>query len=165
MSTLETITILVSGLAACLAWLAKILWAKDHIRATEQIFKSKDAEIAALQRQNDHLRELTPMKIREYFVSVKEQLTEYIDKLKADLASKESEILALTKEKESLATSNEREISELQIEKTRLEKQLETLQRDAEKIDSNEAKDILKRYYDLANTVPAPIHHHYPTAA
>ena len=45
----------------------------------------KDEQIIVLEQHIKSLEEFTPMRIREYFTSVKEQLEEYIDELKAAL--------------------------------------------------------------------------------
>jgi predicted nucleic acid-binding Zn-ribbon protein len=86
------ISALASALAAVLAWAAKLWWAKEYSAAKDEIIKAKDAQIETLKNEIQNLRELTPMKIREYFLSVKEQLEEYNDKLQGELKTAYEEI-------------------------------------------------------------------------
>jgi membrane-associated HD superfamily phosphohydrolase len=104
------ITALASALAAVLAWAAKLWWAKEYSAAKDETIKAKEAQIASLKAaletvqalaaetakakdaqietlkdEIQNLRELTPMKLREYFLSVKEQLEEYNGKLQDEL--------------------------------------------------------------------------------
>jgi hypothetical protein len=111
------ISALASALAAVLAWAAKLWWSKEYSAAKDEIIKAKEAQIASLKAGIDsiqmlsgettkakdaqietlkneiqNLRELTPMKIREYFLSVKGQLEEYNDKLQEELKTAYEEI-------------------------------------------------------------------------
>src|ERR1051325_1710512 len=111
------ISALASALAAVLAWAAKLWWAKEYSAAKDETIKAKEAQIASLKAEIDsiqllcgetakakdaqietlkneiqNLRELTPMKIREYFLSVKGQLEEYNDKLQEELKTAYDEI-------------------------------------------------------------------------
>ncbi|HYX72194.1 MAG TPA: hypothetical protein VE732_05445 [Nitrososphaera sp.] len=86
------ISTLASALAAVLAWAAKLRWAKEYSAAKDETIKAKDAQIETLKNEIQNLRELTPMKLREYFLSVKEQLEEYNDKLQEELKTAYVEI-------------------------------------------------------------------------
>lgn len=86
------ISALASALAAVLAWAAKLWWAKEYSAAKDEIIKAKDAQIETLKTEIQNLRELTPMKIREYFLSVKEQLEEYNDKLQEEVKTAYEEV-------------------------------------------------------------------------
>lgn len=86
------ITALASAVAAILAWVAKLRWAKEYSAAKDETIKAKDAQIETLKNEIQNLRELTPMKLREYFLSVKEQLEEYNDKLQEELKTAYVEI-------------------------------------------------------------------------
>lgn len=85
-------TSLASALAAVLAWAAKLWWGKEHIAAKNETIAAKESQIELLGREIEMYRELTPMKIREYFVSVRTQLEEQIDALKEELARKDQEL-------------------------------------------------------------------------
>ncbi|SRR6266404_3233068 len=94
---------LASAVAALLAWLAKLRWAKEYAVAKDETIKAKQAEIERLLHEVQSVRELTndvikakdiqiqllsdltPMKIREYFLSVRTQLEEYIENLKSQI--------------------------------------------------------------------------------
>ena len=52
---------LLSALSAVLAWIAKLKWSQEFA-------DSKNAQIEQLNSQIRQLQELTPMKIREYFL-------------------------------------------------------------------------------------------------
>src|SRR2546421_12287980 len=82
-----------------LAWAAKLRWSAEYKNAKEaqvklleeqvksvkdskdEIIKSKDAHIAMLEKEIQNLRELTPMKMREYLVTTKQTLEEYNNSL------------------------------------------------------------------------------------
>ena len=65
-----------SSLAAVLAWAAKLWWSKEFGAAKDEIIRAREAQIGLLESEVQNLKELTPMKIREYFLSVKVQLEE-----------------------------------------------------------------------------------------
>jgi hypothetical protein len=73
---------LFSGILSLLVLLtvavAEILWSKRYRDA-------KKAEIEALRAEIEGLKEMTPNKVREYFISTKDMLGQHIDELKADL--------------------------------------------------------------------------------
>lgn len=79
------ISVLINGVSSALAWLAKIWWGKEY-RA------SKEAQIEVLREQIKFLHDMTPMKIREYFLSVRKQLEEHIEALQAELKNAREEI-------------------------------------------------------------------------
>src|SRR6185436_12315961 len=79
---LYAVTAVASALAAVLAWTAKLRWSREFGAAKDAQIAAKQAEIASLERECTALRELTPMRVREYFLSVKEQLEEYNDRLR-----------------------------------------------------------------------------------
>ena len=101
------ISALASALAAVLAWAAKLWWAKEYSAAKDEIIKAKDAQIETLKNEIQNLRELTPMKIREYFLSIKEQLEEYNDKLQEELKTAYEEIEKKDSEIRHLLESNQ----------------------------------------------------------
>ena len=89
---LYAIVALVSAIAAVLAWVAKLVWSKQHLSAKDEIIRAKEAQIDLLNNQIESLRELTPMKLREYFLSVKEQLEEFNITLSSELENATSKI-------------------------------------------------------------------------
>ena len=76
-----------SAVAAVLAWLAKLWWGKEYGAAKDAVIQAKDAQIEVLQREVQALQQLTPMRIREYFLSVRQQLEEYNDALRLELVA------------------------------------------------------------------------------
>src|SRR5436305_1263050 len=89
---------LASAISAVLAWAAKLWWSKEHIAAKDEIIKGKNAQIDLLNAEIKNLQDLTPMKIREYFLSVRVQLEEYNEKLQTELSQAKKEIEVKQKE-------------------------------------------------------------------
>jgi predicted RNase H-like nuclease (RuvC/YqgF family) len=79
-----------SLIAAILAWIAKLKWSKEFEKAKDETIKAKEAQIAALEREVKSLQDMTPMKLREYFNSVKEQLEEYNEELRKQLEAEKA---------------------------------------------------------------------------
>jgi chromosome segregation ATPase len=143
---LPLITSLASALAAVLAWIAKVRWADEYSKAKDETIKAKDAVIEIKEAQLQTLRtnmdeiikakdeqikvlgleikslsELTPMKIREYFLSVREQMEEYNSLLKKQLDDANKELGNKKKEIDTLR--QEGEISAGEIEKLEVERE------------------------------------------
>jgi hypothetical protein len=89
MDPLSTLAVIVSGAAAVLAWLAKLRWSKEYGAAKDAVIKAKEEQIQLLKMEVESLQRMTPMKIREYFESVKKQLEEYNDRLQSEVAAAE----------------------------------------------------------------------------
>ena len=83
---------LVSAIAAVLAWVAKIRWSNEFAKAKDETIKAKEAQIEVLDERIQSLKELSPMKLREYYLTVKEQLEEYNNQLQSKLAETEKEL-------------------------------------------------------------------------
>lgn len=99
---ISLVTALLSSIVAILAWVAKIRWSKEFSDAKDEIIRAKESQIASLENEVRFLHELSPMKIREYFLSVRSQLEEIIDdkevqlrKFKEELKAKENELSQL----------------------------------------------------------------------
>lgn len=107
-----------SSLAAVLAWVSKLKWSKEYLSVKNEIIKTKDAQIALLQTELSHQKELSPVKLREYFTSVKAQLEEYNESLQSELEQAQAMII----EKE-LALSNAIDKGEAKEEAIKLLKQ------------------------------------------
>ena len=154
---------LASAIAAMLAWIAKIRWSDEYSKAKDETIKAKDTliqvkdaqlqtlitnkdetikakeeQIKVLEREVKSLNELTPMKIREYFLSVREQMEEYNTLLKTQLDDAYKELSLRKVEIAELLDKGEKSASEIdKLEKERqhiaeaaatLEKQLTELQ-------------------------------------
>lgn len=137
---LSLLTAFFSTIAAALAWLAKLRWsdefakAKDetikakqafideYTRAKDETIKSKDsiieaknAQIAALQMEIENQKELNPMKLREYFESVKTQLEEYNDMLQQRVEEKKKELEQRDIQINELSTERNKESNSYQL--------------------------------------------------
>lgn len=147
---------IVSAIAALISATAAVFWgrglatAKDETIRTkeaqidalcslqEETLKAKDAQMSALESQVRSYRELTPMKLREYFSSVKAQMEEHIQNLEEKLVAsqtaineKDAEISQLKVDGDVKATELEQleaESSHLKREQNWLRQQLKTYQ-------------------------------------
>jgi predicted RNase H-like nuclease (RuvC/YqgF family) len=129
---------LCSVIASILAWVAKIRWstefkeAKDaSLQAKQSEVEAKNAHIATLQSEIESLKNLTPMKVREYFNSVKVQLTEYNDSLQQQLAGATNDIQSKQSEIDTLKVQGSQHIADIQ----RLEKEKQELQAAKEELE------------------------------
>ena len=113
MEWLYLISTIASSLAAVLAWAAKLWWGREFAAAKDEIIKAKEAQIELLTSEIDSLRELTPMKIREYFLSVREQMEEYNNLLKSQLDDAHKQLENKTAEVESLKKEGEKSAAEI----------------------------------------------------
>jgi chromosome segregation ATPase len=127
-----------SALAAALAWAAKLWWSKEYAAAKDETIKAKDAEVKAkealiqtLEREIETFREFTPMKIREYFLSVTAQLNEYndslevqVEKFRDEIAVKDSRIGELSE----AGAQFQNDVNRLLVEKDDLERKVKILE-------------------------------------
>jgi DNA repair exonuclease SbcCD ATPase subunit len=134
MTTIEGAYVLAavcSAIASALAWLAKLRWSREFAQAKDETIKAKEAHIEVLKQQVTSLQEMSPMKIREYFVSVKQQLEEFIDALKRQLEAAQKEIAAkddAIRCLQSEGASQGSRVVNLQQEKTIIERETADLQ-------------------------------------
>lgn len=122
---IPALTALLSALAAVLAWAAKLWWGREYAAAKDETIRAKEAQIETLRLQLQELKEFTPMKIREYFLSTKQQLEEFNDKLGNDLQIAQSKISALenrVEEERSKGESNLEIINQLETDMENLVK-------------------------------------------
>src|SRR5205823_134025 len=107
-------------------------WAKEYGAAKDEIIRAKEAQIEQLKGEIQSLHDLTPMKIREYFVSVTTQLEEYNDRLKQEIDKARVEIeqknqaIARYSQDTDLAID---ELNKLKAEKSRLEDKAESFEK------------------------------------
>ena len=150
---LDAIAIIISSTAAVLAWIAKLKWSKEFADAKNAVIASKDAQIETLKLELDNLRQLSPPKLREYYVSMKQQLEEYNEMLQTKLSHARSEADTKTEQIESLQRKGEVQSSLL----SSLQRKRDELQREAElsqaKIEA--LSDIaMKMVQHLGNAIP-----------
>lgn len=115
MEWLYVISTIASSLAAVLAWAAKLWWGREFAAAKDEIIKAKEAQIELLTREVSSLKELTPMKIREYFLSVREQMEEYNNLLKNQLDDAHEQLESRTNEIEKLKQDGEKSAAEIKM--------------------------------------------------
>jgi seryl-tRNA synthetase len=144
---LQVGTAFASAVAAVLAWAAKIWWGREFSAAKDEIIRAKDAQIEVLNREIDSLRELTPMKLREYFLSMREQLEEYNESLKSKLEEAECEL-----EKKGSAILRLKSEGKKKIEEIRkLESEREQIAEAASSL--SKKLSAIKRKYESEETV------------
>ena len=132
---MDSIQLVITGLsvvAAILAWVAKLRWSKEFADAKEATIAAKDAQIQVLEKQIEDLRDLTPMKLREYVLSIKDQLEEYndslqsqVEKLKSEITEKNQQITSLSEE----GAQKRSEVEQVKKEKEELNKKVVYLER------------------------------------
>lgn len=152
MNELQLIITLLSTLAACLAWAAKIYWSKEHLGAKNEIIKSKDEQLKLLEREISTYKELTPMKIREYYLAIKVQFEEYNNLLQSQLDAAQSEIKGKQKQIEGLADSG----SKTSLEKSELDKELKELKKKLKQLEEeiNRYKKATKKEQTFEIKIP-----------
>jgi hypothetical protein len=123
-----------------LAWAAKLRWSAEYKNTKEAQVKlleeqvksikdSKDAHIAMLEKEIQNLRELTPVKMREYLVTTKQTLEEYNNSL-------QKKIEEVRKEKEAFEQQIQSEADQIIA---RLEKHTSLVKQHAEEWRKNTA--------------------------
>ena len=143
MQIILAITALVNAIAAVLAWIAKIRWSNEYADAKDETIRAKEAQIDFLEREIASLKELTPMKIREYFISTRKQLEEYNDSLQEKLDMANQELEDKQKAIENIRSSGDeksQELSKLEAERNELA--------DASKKLENQLKNLRAKYED-----------------
>jgi hypothetical protein len=124
MEWIYAIAALASALATALAWAAKLQWSKEFKDAKDEIIRAKEAHIELLKNELQNLRDLTPMKIREYFISVRQQLEEYNSELQEKLQKAREESEAKNREIQKLLSegnTHSPDLKRLQAEKEEIE--------------------------------------------
>lgn len=112
---LSLITSLLSAIAAVLAWAAKLRWSQEFAAAKDEVIRAKEAQIELLKNEIQSLHELSPVKIREYFLSVKTQLEEYIDLQKSQINDAELALSQRDEQIEQLRYAEEQAAKQLAI--------------------------------------------------
>ena len=169
---LEAITSLAGVLAAILAWVAKIRWSNEFAKAKDETIKAKEAlvevkdtqlqtlimnkdevirakeeQITALKIENQSLKELTPMKVREYFLSVRQQIEEYNDLLKSQLEDAKQNIENKNTEIDNLMTEGSQktqEIKQLVQERNQISEMVAPMQAEITKMRQKyESEDVI----------------------
>lgn len=157
-----TIAALASALAAVLAWAAKLWWAREFGAAKDEIIRAKDAQIELLKSEIQNLKELTPMKIREYFTSVKVQLEEYnellqrqLNEAQENIRQKDAAIAAATLIHSHNTHNTRNLLLDMQNEKIDLERRAVTLQDELERVKSemNTSKKLFDVIADLEGQI------------
>jgi hypothetical protein len=132
-----TITIL-SLVGGILAWVAKIRWSKEYSVAKDETIKAKEAQMQAIERELQTYKELTPMKLKEYYLSSKELYEVQINRLEDKLKTAQEEIKDLQKgeEKEKIKSEIDALTTQLQFIKHQqefaLKKQIQSKIEEAE---------------------------------
>ena len=147
MEWIYVVSAVASSLAAVLAWAAKLWWGREFAAAKDEIIKAKDAQIEMLTREIESLRELTPMKIREYFLSVREQMEEYNDLLQNQLSEAQKELNRKQAEIDHLRMKGDKNleaIERLETEKAEISSAVAKLQEELSELQKkHESGDVI----------------------
>jgi flagellar basal body-associated protein FliL len=180
MEWLYIIITIISGIAAILAWLAKLRWSKEFAEAKDACIAAKEEQVRTLQLQIDQLRDLTPIKLREFYIKMKEQLEEYNDALQAELSKAKQEMCRKTETITELTGQGAAQvnlIADLNSEKQAIETKVRKLEAQVEQLkqrspflwslpkmnwefpelDSTVLSDISNSFKDLQNAWRHPI--------
>lgn len=155
MSTTEWLAVgaaFASAIAALVGAIITARWGSEYGRAKdaliemlrvsqEQLLSQKDTQIETLRMELEQLRAFSSPKIRESFVSMREQLEEYINQLTAEKERLEEDIKRRSQEVNSLTITNELHVSETE----KLRGELDSLRNDKLTI-QNELEEIRKAY-------------------
>ena len=114
MNTILALTALANVVCAILAWVAKIWWGREYREAKDETIRAKEAQIEVLKTELENLRQFSPLKLREYYLSIKEQSEDVIEDLSSKLKLKE-------RENEALQAKVERESQKLEQAKVERE--------------------------------------------
>ena len=131
---IDMLAVIVCAIAAILAWISKLRWSKEFAEAKNQVIAAKDAQIEMLKFEIENLRHLNPEKLRQYYVSMKNQLEEYNEKLHRELSSALAELEKKNTEIDSLKhpaiikTPAIIKIEKLELEKNFYKEKVELLQ-------------------------------------
>ncbi|MFC1857508.1 hypothetical protein ACFL9U_05695 [Thermodesulfobacteriota bacterium] len=74
MGGLETIAVVLSGVAAILAWVAKLRWSREYQNSVKSQLAAKDAQIELLREKSRLLESVTSAKLHELYERTKKQL-------------------------------------------------------------------------------------------
>ena len=98
MNLILYIIVVLNSVVAILALVAKLKWSKEFSLAKDQIIKSKDAQIGELSSRinslkdaNQDLKDLSPMKLKEWVKTSTGLLEEYNDSLQSSIDALKSE--------------------------------------------------------------------------
>jgi hypothetical protein len=138
-----------SALAAVLAWVAKLMWGKEYMAAKDETIKAKEAHIEVLKSQIESLRELTPVKMKEYFATVKATLEEYNETLQLQLNEAKKEIDQKTIQIDHLYREGEKkgaEFGKLEYERDQIRKRAEELESKLKQLREKQTDKVIFRF-------------------
>ncbi|MFA7062139.1 MAG: hypothetical protein WC156_15140 [Pedobacter sp.] len=110
---MRDIIALLSVAAAIFAWIAKLRWSKEYtdtknaeIENIKTQVETKNAEIFFLKSQLELQKEFTSTKLREHFLSTKEELEKIIDEQKMKLSETKAKLQSISDENARLRNSD-----------------------------------------------------------
>jgi hypothetical protein len=140
MEWIYPIITLASLIAAILAWITKLLWAREYKDAKDETIKAKNAQIELLENVIRFQSEFASVKIRESYLSMKQQLEEYNDMLKQQISEAQSEIEQKNRAIATHSQNTDEEINHLKLEKSELERRAASLEAQLKKVREDQAK-------------------------
>lgn len=149
---------LASAIAAIIAWIAKLRWSREYKAVIEQQLCAKDEVISLLEKRIATIQEMNPIAIREYYLSVKSQLEEYIKALQTKLDEKSLEVETNQADIQRLAAAGEshkEEVARLRVDRDQLQLELALLRAALDKVDR--ARDNAAPLLDAPDTATASL--------
>jgi seryl-tRNA synthetase len=156
MEWIYPVVALASLIAAIFAWATKLLWAKEYRDANDKTIKAKDAQIELLENVIRFHSEFASVKIRESYLSMKQQLEEYNDMLKRQIVQAQAEIEQKNRAIATHSENTDEEINNLKTEKLELERKATSLEAQLKKVreDQDRSEEILSSHLLSSPSVP-----------
>ena len=159
---LNTLVTLFSVGGAILAWIAKIRWSDEYIKANEAIIKAKDAilvtkdeEIILLKAQITHYKDLSPEMIWKQVESSKKFYDEYIKTVETEKKAAEKAIKKMEEQINSMqkeGKESETKYQNLQKEHAELKKQFENLNKNLDEIKRQPGKFPVEAVFNTSGS-------------
>ena len=160
---IASIAALFSAIAAFVSAIISARWGQQYekaknaqIQATETIVKAKDSQIETLNTEIGLLRDMLSPKMRESFVSMREQLEEYNESLKDQLTSAKSQIAEL-QSKQTSQTFNVNQLNEVESERSLLQQRIHNLENEIKELQdiksSTATNGVSSRQHQMLNFI------------
>ena len=150
--------VILSALGTILAWVAKLRWSQEFADAKNAALEAKDAELRAREAQTqslkleiDNLRQLSSPKVREYFLSTKQQLEEFNEVLQKELHETRTEA-------ERLAQQVKDQAAQAELQVTDLIQELELTKGQKERLDEALTRERIASARRISHEVAQPVY-------
>ena len=135
MEHLNSLAVIISAIAAILAWLSKIIWSREYEKSVQGQLAAKDAQIELLKEKAAILESLSSDRLMSMFQNTTTHLEQYNDELQIELEAAKTQIEERDSELQRLKESGEHAdqlLARLTKEKHQFEEALSILTKEAE---------------------------------